>query len=225
MEITNDAQLKRAILEDEIVDLVLNHYNNFVMHGGTSVWRCYGGNRFSRDVDFYSNLNTSEESIIQKQLHRLLIKNGYPVREEKYNSKTKTLHVIFKGADATGKLDITFAKTSSIVVEYLRVDGAKRMIRALDPEALFNEKMDAYANKYEKQNHEIHDLYDMVILKGKLNKPSEDTRRRLASFLSRIKANPPKDRKGLRQLLLSGITPSFSEMIGILEMWLNDASK
>ncbi len=94
MDITNEVQLKRAILEDEMVDLVLKHYSNFVMHGGTSVWRCYGGNRFSRYVDFYSNIDLSEEHTFQKRFHKLLIKNGYTITEEKYNNKTKTLHVI-----------------------------------------------------------------------------------------------------------------------------------
>ena len=143
MDIANEAQLRRAIIEDEVVDLILKHYGNFVMHGGTAVWRCYGGNRFSRDVDFYSNLDPLGESLFQKQLHKLLINHGYPIREEKYNNKTKTLHVIFNGEGTTGKLDITFAKAKGDVVEYLRVDGAKRIIHALSPEALLNEKIDA----------------------------------------------------------------------------------
>ncbi len=127
MKIINETQLKRAIVEDEIVELLLKHYENFVMHGGTAVWRCYGGNRFSRDVDFYSNLSPSEESVFQKQLHKLLLESGYPIREEKYNNKTRTLHIIFKGNDTTGKMDITFMKAEGRTVEYTRVDGSKRM--------------------------------------------------------------------------------------------------
>ena len=225
MDITNETQLKRAVVEDEVVDLLLKHYTLLVMHGGTAVWRCYGGNRFSRDIDFYSNLDPSEESHFQKQLHKLLVGSGYPIREEKYNSKTKTLHVIFNGADTTGKLDITFMKAMGIAVEYLRVDGAKRIIRAIGPETLLNEKMDAYSDKYKNHGHEIQDLYDMLILKDKIGKPSNDTRRKLSAFLDRIKDSPPKDERGLRQLLLSGVAPSFGNITRILEMWLDDSSK
>jgi len=225
MNITNEVQLRRAILEDEMVDLVLKHYGNFVMHGGTSVWRCYGGNRFSRDVDFYSNLDPSKESTFQKQFHKLLIENGYAIKEEKYNNKTKTLHVIFRGMDTTGKFDITFVKVKAIAAEYLRVDGAKRIIHALDPETLFNEKMDAYLNKYEQQDHEVQDLYDMIILKNNIVKLSKDTHERTATFLAKIKDSPPRDEKGLIQLILGGIAPSFNDMIRILERWLDDASK
>ncbi len=225
MEITNEVQLKRAILEDEMVDIVLKHYGNFVMHGGTSVWRCYGGNRFSRDIDFYSNLDPSDESAFQKQFHKLLVENGYAIREEKYNSQTKTLHVIFKGLDTTGKFDITFSKAKAKAVEYLRVDGAKRIVNSMDPETLFNEKMDAYLNKYEKQSHEIQDLYDMVILKDRIGNPSKGVAEKTLAFLARIRDIPPKDEKGLRQLIIYGIAPGFSDMIAILERWLDDTSK
>ncbi len=225
MDITNETQLRRAIIEDEVVDLILKRYGNFVMHGGTAVWRCYGGNRFSRDIDFYSNLDPSGESPFQKQLHKLLVDHGYPIREEKYNNKTKTLHVIFKGEGTTGKLDITFAKARGGAVEYMRVDGAKRIIRALSPEALLNEKIDAYSNKYEKQGHEIQDLYDMAILKNRIDKPSEETCKRLSAFLSKVKGNAPKDERVLKQLVISGVAPDFSSIIGILERWLDDVGR
>lgn len=225
MDITNETQLRRAIIEDEVVDLILKQYGNFVMHGGTAVWRCYGGNRFSRDVDFYSNLDPSEESPFQKQLHKLLVDHGYPIKEEKYNNKTKTLHVIFRREGTTGKLDITFAKAKGDAVEYLRVDGAKRIIHALSPEALFNEKIDAYSNKYENLGQEIQDIYDMMILKNRIDKPSKETCKRLSAFLSKVKGTAPKDERTLKQLVLSGVAPDFSSIIGILEKWLDDVSR
>jgi predicted nucleotidyltransferase component of viral defense system len=222
MNITNETQLKRAIVEDEIIDLLLNHYDRFVMHGGTAVWRCYGGNRFSRDIDFYSNFGPEEESLFQKQLHKLLMDNGYPVREEKYNNKTKTLHIIFRGNDTTGKLDITFSKAAGAAVEYLRVDGAKRIIRALSAESLLEEKINAYLDKHRTGTHEIQDLYDILILKDKIGVPSKLVREKIAEFLGKIKKDPPSDEKVLRQLVLDGIAPTFEEMVGFINRWLND---
>jgi predicted nucleotidyltransferase component of viral defense system len=225
MDITNETQRNRAIIEDEIVDLMLKHYGGFVMHGGTAVWRCYGGNRFSRDVDFYSNLNASEESLFQKQFHKLLVESGYPIREEKYNNKTRTLHVIFKGAFTTGKVDLTFAKANGVAAEYQRVDGAKRIVLALSAEALLNEKMGTYLDKYARQDHEIQDLYDMVVLKNRISKPTAATRNKLSAFLDRIKDVPPKDEKRLKQLVIGGVAPSFSDMIMLLERWLDDTGR
>ncbi len=225
MDIVNEIQLKRAIVEDEIVDLILKHYSEFVMHGGTAVWRCYGGNRFSRDVDFYSNLEPSRESSFQKELHKLLTDNGYPIREEKYNNRTNTLHVIFRGGDTTGKLDITFAKAKGMAVEYLRVDGAKRIIRALSPERLIEEKMDTYSSKHETGSHELQDLYDIMILKDRLDGQAKNIREKMKAFLALIKATPPKDENELKLLLLTGIAPSFNDIMGILERWLDDTGK
>ncbi|MCL4363549.1 nucleotidyl transferase AbiEii/AbiGii toxin family protein [Candidatus Marsarchaeota archaeon] len=225
MDITNETQRNRAIIEDEIVDLMLKYYSGFVMHGGTAVWRCYGGNRFSRDVDFYSNLRPSDESRFQKQFHKLLIEKGYPIREEKYNNKTKTMHVIFKGGSTTGKLDITFENAKGIAAEYLRVDGSKRIILALSPEALLNEKIDAYLDKYSVQSHEIQDLYDMLILKDRISKLSINTRNKLSSFLTKIKADPPRDEKELKKLILNGVAPSFNDILRIFEGWLDNIDK
>ena len=225
MNIYNETQRKRAIVEDEIVDLILKRFENFVMHGGTVVWRCYGGNRFSRDVDFYSNLPVSAESAFQKRLHKLLTENGYPIREEKYNNKTKTLHVIFRGAETTGKLDITFIKARGVITEYLRVDGSRRMIRALGPEALLNEKLDTYSDKYANGVHEIQDLYDIVILKDRLSGLPKALRTKLTKFLSEIRAKPPSGERELKQLVISGIAPSFDDIVRILERWLHDAGE
>ncbi len=222
MEILDAVQRNRAVLEDDALDLLVKNYDAFVMHGGTAVWRCYGGNRFSRDLDFYSNLDASEESRLQKEIHELLVENDYPVREEKYNNKTNTLHIIFRGNGTTGKFDITFGKADGHAVEYMRVDGSRKMILALGPGELLVEKIDTYLSKYVNGAEEIHDLYDIMVLKDKIGKPSKEICRKIDAFLTKIKDRPPKNEKDLRQLILSGAAPSFKDMIGILERWLDE---
>ncbi|MFH1246948.1 MAG: nucleotidyl transferase AbiEii/AbiGii toxin family protein, partial [Candidatus Micrarchaeota archaeon] len=44
--------LETATLQDEVVDLIYS-ISSPVLHGGTAIWRCYAGNRFSEDLDFY----------------------------------------------------------------------------------------------------------------------------------------------------------------------------
>lgn len=43
-----------AALQDELVDIIYEIDKQAVLHGGTAIWRCYNGNRFSEDLDFYS---------------------------------------------------------------------------------------------------------------------------------------------------------------------------
>ena len=42
-----------AAAQDLIVSALYEVFNDSVLHGGTSIWRCYKGNRFSEDVDAY----------------------------------------------------------------------------------------------------------------------------------------------------------------------------
>lgn len=224
MDITDETQLKRAILEDELLELVLKHYDRLVMHGGTAIWRCYGGNRFSRDLDFYNNLDPSKESEFQKNIHKILIDNGYSIREEKYNNKTLTLHIIIRGNATTGKLDITFKKASGIAAEYVKVDGSKKLIYSLSPEELLREKIDTYINKYENGTDEIQDLYDIMILKDKVT-PTQKISERLKKLVLKVKERAPEDEKELHKLIISGVTPDFTGIINIIERWLDEIGR
>jgi len=39
--------------QDLIVEELYKVFDKAVIHGGTSIWRCYKGNRFSEDIDVY----------------------------------------------------------------------------------------------------------------------------------------------------------------------------
>jgi predicted nucleotidyltransferase component of viral defense system len=47
----NHKELAKA--QDIIVKALYETFNEAVFHGGTCIWRCYGGNRFSEDIDVY----------------------------------------------------------------------------------------------------------------------------------------------------------------------------
>jgi len=42
-----------ALAQDILVMELYNSFTNAIIHGGTAIWRCYGSNRFSEDVDVY----------------------------------------------------------------------------------------------------------------------------------------------------------------------------
>ena len=39
------SQKELAELQDEVVDVVYTLLDNAVIHGGTAIWRCYGGKK------------------------------------------------------------------------------------------------------------------------------------------------------------------------------------
>jgi predicted nucleotidyltransferase component of viral defense system len=47
-------QVELASLQDEMIRIVYSVTYDSVLHGGTSIWRCYSGKRFSEDLDLYS---------------------------------------------------------------------------------------------------------------------------------------------------------------------------
>ena len=51
--ITGD-RLRLAELQYEVIDIIYNRVEpDATLYGGTAIWRCYGGNRFSEDIHIY----------------------------------------------------------------------------------------------------------------------------------------------------------------------------
>lgn len=68
-----------AILQDELVEIVYSIFPDIVFHGGTSIWRCFQGNRFSEDIDLYyyetpNFENKLKQAILDNNLNLLKFK-------------------------------------------------------------------------------------------------------------------------------------------------------
>ena len=40
-------------MQDRFIETVYSFDPSLILHGGTAIWRCYSGNRFSFDIDGY----------------------------------------------------------------------------------------------------------------------------------------------------------------------------
>ena len=211
------------------------------MHGSIVGWRCYGGNRFSADVDFYSNMGLSEEHQFKQGFLILLSSSGYDIVGERHSSlnrllidtryvvpadkgdnvtshTTTTLHLTIAHGNEQVIIDITFmtAVVKSAPANYTRIDGSNRVIHTLLPESLLKEKLDKYSYNYNVGKHKIEDLYDLVFLKERLGELSEVMRRDIALFVEKVDGNPPTNETELSGSMLDGRTPCFAELIGSL---------
>ncbi|MFP3950485.1 MAG: nucleotidyl transferase AbiEii/AbiGii toxin family protein [Candidatus Micrarchaeia archaeon] len=196
------AHLELALLQDEVVEVLysLCAGNEPVLHGGTAIWRCYGGRRFSEDLDFYGSL--TEE--FREKLARELESRGLVLGKYK-----KAPHVVFakiQNRNTEVKLEISKGFPSKKVLrQYEKADGTKMDIYSLPREELIKEKMEAYLNR-----RFIRDIYDVYFLgqqEGKI--------RGISGFLNRL--GPPADEKNLRALVYVGMAPDFREMVKALE--------
>ncbi len=167
-----------------------------VLHGGTAVWRVYGGKRFSYDVDFY-HISPQKTAEILAELEGL----------ELVKSKT-TESGIFYGRVRREKwsveVEVSPLPRGKEIVEgrYAMVDGSTISVLTLSPEELLREKVEAYLSR-----RKVRDLYDIYYLIGVIKEPARAAKdlKKLLTVLD----EPPKDFASLKELIIAGISPSF----------------
>jgi len=193
--------LEVALLQDELVELMYDAFQQDrpVLHGGTAVWRCYSGNRFSEDLDFYAKADKDfKELFLRATAARSL-------SVSKYRQTQNLIFAKVSNGSAEVRLEVDITKlVRSIVAEYEKVSGGRMDVYALSPEALIAEKMSAYESR--RMVRDIYDIYHLSRLVK--NVPG------MREFLKNIK--PPLDEKNLRAVVYSGVAPSFKQMIEVL---------
>lgn len=196
------AHAEVAILQDEVLEIFysLCAEHEPVLHGGTAIWRCYGGSRFSEDLDFYADVGDGFENKLREELR------GRGLNLLKYK---KAPNVIFsKISDGTVevRLEISLRKPpEKVLKKYEKADGTYIDVYTLSPESLIAEKMKAYEGR-----RFIRDIYDIYHLSGYAEKPVPG----IPEFLSKIE--PPVDEENLKVLVYSGVAPSFKGIVEAL---------
>ena len=190
-----------ALLQDELVEMMYAAFQQErpVLHGGTAIWRCYRGNRFSEDLDFYARAGKD----FRELFFREAAAGGLGIT--KYKQTSNVIFAKVSNGSAEVRLEINTVKAvGGIVAEYERADGSRMDIRTLSPEELIREKMLAYEGR--RMVRDIYDIYHLSRLAGEV--------RGMGGFLRGIK--PPVDEKNLRAVVYSGVAPSFRQMVEVL---------
>jgi len=195
-----------AYAQDLIVETLYSFFQKAVIHGGTAIWRCYSGNRFSEDVDVYiakdknkinemfSSLENRGFSVIKKR-----IKENSLYSTLRFNRSIVRFEALFRGVK------------SPFLKEYEASDGISINVFTLTPETLIKEKISAYLKR-----RKIRDLYDIFFLlryvkdKKSINKDLKDF---IKNFIN------PIDEQDLKALIISGPTPTSKNMLEYIERW------
>ncbi len=230
MELRDPTQVDKAKLEDTLMEVLYGKYTNLVFHGGTAIWRCYSGNRFSRDLDFYMEAKTSAEKTQEyRAFPRFLQDNGFTVKEKGYSKSNDAMHFIVELAGTKMKIDINFKYKKGIHADYSKIDGSKIVVLSLSPAELLDEKIIAYSDKFNNEggfkHPEAHDLYDMWYLVSLIKKADPKTAKKMRELIAKIKNKPPPDISSLDHMIITGLPPSFELMIKRLKEWVNDNSQ
>ena len=192
------AHVQVALLQDELADLVYSIDEKAVLHGGTAIWRCYFGNRFSEDLDFYAPKSNSFDELPSKAKERGIV-------VLKFKKTDNLLYSKFSNSEATVRLEANFmSNKQSIVAPFEKADGSVIQVLTLTPEQLIIEKISAY-----KSRRLIRDLYDIFHLGG-LVKEEGKVAKEVGRLLEDLPT--PLDEENLKAIVYAGAIPSFSQL-------------
>jgi predicted nucleotidyltransferase component of viral defense system len=197
-----------ALAQDILVTLAYGAFPDAVLHGGTAIWRCYGGGRFSEDVDLYLPRASQAAS---GRLRRSAVARG--LAEVKFKETANTLFAKFSHGGTVVSFEAAKRAPSapSVVKPYEMLDGNFMLVRTLSPESLLLEKAAAYSSR-----RKVRDLYDVYFLLGLVDDKAS-VARAVGSLVSSYQ--PPVDEAQLRAIVVVGAVPSAEEMVGELRRW------
>lgn len=191
--------INKGILQDQLIDIVYSITPNAILHGGTGIWRCLKGNRFSEDLDFYLMPEKSFESKFKDQVKT----KGFELL--KYKTTDNTIFSNISNGLTEVKFEVSFQKKKGTLTNYELIDGSFIDILSLTPKEYFYEKMLTY-----KKRKLARDIYDVYFLSNLFELDKED-KTKLKEFLNNL--DRPIDEENLKAIVLIGVAPTFESMI------------
>ncbi len=208
-QLKNRIQIETAKLQDELIILLYSIDNSLIIHGGTSLWRCYSGYRFSEDIDLYSfdfpdYVNNFKNEVQSHGLKLLKLKDTGNIFFSNISENSVNVKI---------EINHKYYPENPVEMEYELVDGNTINVLTLSPEDLIKEKILAYNNR-----RFIRDLYDIYILIKHVNHP-ELIKENLVNFINNIQK--PVDEDVLRTLVYLGLPPSYNKMLDYINQYIN----
>jgi predicted nucleotidyltransferase component of viral defense system len=198
-----------ALTQDILVLELYDRFPSTVIHGGTAIWRCYGSNRFSEDIDIYLPL-TLKNANFQEFLDSLKRK-GFII--QKFKKTNNSIFAKFSYYDAIIRFEAVFKNVKNFVTKRFEMsDGTFILVKTLKPEEIIKEKVLAYLKR-----RKVRDLYDIFFLLRFVEKKEE-----VGKVLNQLIKNfqKPIDEKELKVLIISGTIPSVEEMVEEVSKWV-----
>lgn len=189
-----------AKAQDIVVETMYEVFDDAVIHGGTAIWRCYRGNRFSEDIDVYLNKKDPEKI---SAFFQLLQKKGFLI--EKKKTGENSIFSTLRKERTIVRFEAVFEKKKGVIREYETCEGNIIAVYTLTPENLVSEKVSAYLKRLK-----IRDLYDIFFLLRYIENISpvrKDLEKLLAGYKKAV------DESDLKVIILEGSVPNEKEMV------------
>ena len=187
-----------AALQDLVVDAVYAAQENAVLHGGTAILRCFQGQRFSEDLDFYFKPKESFKESLGNKLKSL------NAEITKFRKTSNAIYAKVKSDRTEISLEIALRSFGKPVAsEYEKADGAFIDVFTPTAEELLIEKLSAYKNR-----KLVRDVFDVYFLSRVVDE--KKIREKISGTLKELPR--PIDEQNLKNIVISGAVPSFDQM-------------
>ncbi len=192
--------------QDIIIKELYGVFERAVLHGGTGIWRCYHGARFSEDLDVYIPRDLKKIEL----LFSILQKRGFAVLKKRIRAQSLYSTLQFNRVQI--RFEALFLPVSGILKDYETAESHLLPIYTLAPEQFIKEKVAAYLNR-----KKIRDLYDIFFLL-----PSVQNKKSISSEISHLikVVEEPIDSDELRVFILEGVAPTAQDMLASIKRWM-----
>lgn len=205
LKIRRKAERDIAYVQDVLVEELYRIFPDAIIHGGTAIWRCYGGNRFSEDIDAYL---VKDEAALER-FFSTLEKRGFKVIKKRIKENSVYSDFIFNGIPA--RFEATFQDKKSVTKKYETSESFFITVKTLSPDNLIQEKIDTYMKR-----RKIRDLYDIYFLLSYAEDAAK-IKEKLRMFVKHFES--PLDEENLSAIVISGAVPTSKELLEAIQRW------
>ena len=206
LKLKKKTQREVAYAQDVLVEELYNFFPKAIIHGGTAIWRCYNGNRFSEDVDVY--IKKDEKKI--NEFFRVLEKRGFNVIKKRIKENSLYSSLIFQGVSV--RFEATFQIKKPLFKRYETSESFFINIYTLSSKDLIIEKINTYLKR-----KKIRDLYDVFFLLNYVEK-KDDIKKHLNKLIKNFEKSI--DEKNLKAIIISGAVPSSEQLLNGIREWV-----
>jgi predicted nucleotidyltransferase component of viral defense system len=200
LKLKKKAHQSIAYAQDLIMEELYHFFPKAVFHGGTAIWRCYQGNRFSEDIDVYLTSKEAVPSFFEKMEQK-----GFVILKKRV--KENSLYSLMEFNRVQVRFEAIFTgKKQAVLKEYETCDGNIIMVYTLSPVALLDEKIAACLKR-----KKVRDIYDIFfLLRYAAARPKD---------MDKIEKIAIIDEENLPTIILSGLVPTVNEMKRYIAEW------
>lgn len=195
-----------AIVQDIIVEELYKFLPDAIIHGGTALWRCYQGNRFSEDIDVY--IKKDKKRI--EEFFKSLESKGFKIIKKRI--KEASLYSELSLSNVSVRFEATYQNKKPIFKKYETSGSFFINVYSLTPEDLLIEKVETYLKR-----RKIRDLYDIYFLLHHI-----EDKNIIRDYLEKLIKNykEPLDEENLAKIIIAGLVPKSDQLLWEIKKWV-----